>query len=291
MLADTVVIVTSFERPLNLARSLYALSLQSAINAVDEIVVADDGSLDQTQEVVDHFASTSGLSVTFTTHSHDGFQPGRSRNEAVLASRAPYLIFLDGDCVVDRDFVAAHIARRRQGFALCGDSYRIDESESRRITSATIGRGDLIQRISDGEHRRMRRKSRWDRLYSLFNVPMRPRLTANHFSLWRSDFESVDGFDLGYRGWGLEDRDLQRRLVRARVRCISILPYATSFHLWHCPAPSFIRNARGTSNEAYYTSKAQNSPIARTGMSTLSSGSYHVTRSSGTQRLSIPKAA
>ncbi len=120
---------------------------------------------------------------------------------------------------------------------------------------------------------------------------MRPRLTANHFSMWRSDFESVDGFDLGYRGWGLEDRDLQRRLVRAQVRCITALPYATSFHIWHSPAPSFIRNASGTSNEAYYLSKAQNNPLAHAGLSTLSLDSFNVARFTGARRHTILKAA
>lgn len=249
---DIVVIVTSFERPRSLARSLLSLSMQSSLDRLAEVVVADDGSTDETWQVVDCFARRWGLPITFTTHLHAGFQPGRSRNEAAICSTAPYLAFLDGDCVVLPNFLATHAERRRPGVVLCGESLRLSQSESDNVTDDAVQQGKLLPLAGRSEQRRLIRKSRRDRLYSLLRVPMRPRLTSNHFSMWRSDFERVDGFDLNFRGWGLEDCDLQRRLRQIGVRCRTVLPHTVGFHLWHPTVQSFVRNARNTPNEARY---------------------------------------
>lgn len=267
--SDIAVIVTSFERPASLARALLSLTLQKPGDALAEIVVADDGSRDHTWQVVDRFARESGLNVALTTHAHAGFQLCRSRNEGALVSSAPYLAFIDGDCVMPRNFLATHVARRRQGVGLCGESYRIQRVESEGVTDETIQRWELLPLVREEEHKRLTRKARRDRWYSLFRVPMRPRLTGNHFSLWRSDFERIDGFDQGFRGWGLEDCDLQRRLARVGIRCRSVLPEAVGFHLWHPTDPTFVRKARGTANEAYYREPILQDGRARTGLSAV----------------------
>ena len=127
----------------------------------------------------------------------------------------------------------------------------------------------MLPLVRSDERKRLARKARRDRWYSLFRVPMRPRLTGNHFSLWRCDFERIDGFDQGFRGWGLEDCDLQRRLAQVGIRCRSVLPEAVGFHLWHPTDPSFVRKARGTANEAYYREPFRRDGRARSGLSTV----------------------
>ena len=264
--ADTVVIVTSFERPHSLRRSLLSLSVQAAREHLAEVIVADDGSRDETWQVVDSFARQTQLPMTFTTHVHGGFQPGRSRNEAVACSTAPYLAFLDGDCVVPTNFLATHVARRRAGVALCGESYRLTPAESDTFTDELIHSGDRFPTIGRPQQRRMAKKAFRDRIYSFLRVPMRPRLTGNHFSLWRADFERVNGFDLGYLGWGLEDCDLQRRLLRVGVRCRTVLPATAGYHLWHPKVESFVRKARNTPNEAHYLQSVRADGYATPGL-------------------------
>jgi glycosyltransferase involved in cell wall biosynthesis len=285
---DIAVIVTSFERPRSLARSLLSLSVQSARKQLSEVVVADDGSRDTTWQVVDRFARESGLTVTFTSHPHAGFQPGRSRNEGVYVSTAPYLAFIDGDCVVPSDFLAIHAARRRPGCVLCGESYRLTAAESETVTESIIRHGHLLPLVGSVQCHRMARKARRDHLYSLLRVPMRPRLTGNQFSLWRSDFERVDGFDLGFLGWGLEDRDLQRRLLRAGTKFQTVLPQAATFHLWHPVVSTFVRNSRGTPNDAYYQEPIRKDSRAHRGLSSLNETTFSVWRWHGGRLVTAP---
>jgi glycosyltransferase involved in cell wall biosynthesis len=288
---DIAVIVTSFERPTSLARSLLSLSLQKPIEHLAEIVVADDGSRDDTRKVVERFALDSGLSVAFTTHEHDGFQLCRSRNEGVLASAAPYLAFIDGDCVMAPNFLATHVARRRKRAVLCGESFRIERAEAEMVNEETIRRWDLLKHVSKKELKRLTWKAKRDRSYSFFRVPMRPRLTGNHFSLCRDDLERIDGFDLGFRGWGLEDRDLQRRLRHVGIRCRSVLPQTIGYHLWHPVDPTFVRNASGTPNEEYYQQPIRDDARARSGLADIDRGAMSVWRWRGGELVDSPTCA
>jgi glycosyltransferase involved in cell wall biosynthesis len=289
--SDIAVIVTSFERPASLARSLLSLSLQSPLRHLAEIVVADDGSRDNTRQVVERFARDSRVPVAFTTHHHSGFQLCRSRNEGVLASSAPYLAFIDGDCVMAPNFLATHVARRRRGAVLCGESYRIDRRETELVTEEAMRRWDLLRLVSKKELKRLSRKAKRDFLYSAFRVSMRPRLTGNHFSLWREDFERIDGFDLGFRGWGLEDRDLQRRLQRVGIRCRSVLPRTVGYHLWHPVDPTFVRNASGTPNEEYYRQPIREDARARSGLADTETSAMSVWRWCEGELVESPKCA
>lgn len=277
-LAEIAVVVTSFERPHSLRRSLLSLSLQASRQFLAEILVADDGSLDETWHIVDTFAQLSELPVTFTTHPHGEFQPGRSRNEAALSSTAPYLIFLDGDCVVPPNFLATHAEMRQKRVALCGESMRLTQANSRRVTDEAIRNGTLDRFVEPVEQRRLARKARKDRVYSFFRLPMRPRLTGNHFSLWREDFERIGGFDLGFRGWGPEDRDLQRRLLRAGVRCKTVLPKTVGYHLWHPPVESYLCRALNDHNEAYYRSQRRSLHFAVSGLDDVANMPHEIWR-------------
>ena len=52
-----------------------------------ELIVTDDGSTDETPQIVADFAGRVPFRVAFTTHPHTTFRLARSRNEGVEASR------------------------------------------------------------------------------------------------------------------------------------------------------------------------------------------------------------
>lgn len=135
---------------------------------------------------------------------------------------------------------------------MAGDCLRLDREPSAQVTLATVHSGRFTELVSRGEHKRMRRKTLRAWIYNLFRRSMRPRLTGNNIGVWRDDFEEVNGFDENYVGWGLEDRDLQRRLALLNIRAHSILPYTRSYHLWHPPHATCVRNSMGTPNYHYY---------------------------------------
>jgi glycosyltransferase involved in cell wall biosynthesis len=231
---------------------LVSTAQQRDVDGLVEVVVTDDGSIGPNRSVVAAFAREVNFPVKYTTHAHDGFRLARCRNEGVAVSTAPYLLFTDGDCVMPPDHLRWHLEYRRAGRVVAGDCYRLSETATEGVTEETIQSGAYLNGISPRERRRLAGKAFRAWWYQLLRCAMLPRLTGNNIGVWRTDYEQVNGFDENFVGWGLEDRDLQRRLSLLGLRFKSILRRTATCHLWHPPAPTFARNNVGTRNLEYY---------------------------------------
>jgi glycosyltransferase involved in cell wall biosynthesis len=249
---EVAICVTTYQKPWHLRRTLASILGQRGIAGRFEAVITDDGSTDETPEIVEQFRRTVDFPVAFTTHPHAAFQVSKCRNEGARATRAPYLLFVDGDCVLPPDHVATHLAQRRPGYALLGDCYRIEREISDTLSEEGARRGEFLTWEINGErgrHARAHRKAVW---YNLIRHPRKPKLVGNNFSVWRADFERINGFDEKFCGWGQEDDDLGLRLRRAGVRLQSILGKTRSYHLWHPRDPSTTVEWREGVNVPYF---------------------------------------
>jgi glycosyltransferase involved in cell wall biosynthesis len=245
------IVVTSYQMPGHLWRCLDSILRQRTQRRL-EIIVADDGSRDETADVVAEFASRACFPVRFVTHEHAGFQAARSRNDGVRQATAPHLLFVDGDCVLPPHHVEAHLSAYRPGTVTSGYCVRLTEEASRAVTLESIERGDFEHLASADELHKlaaMHRKAWW---YNLIGHPSKPALRSTDFSIARTDYERVNGFDQRYCGWGCEDDDLGRRLKVAGVRLVSVLDRTRVYHLWHPPAPSKTAQWRDGANVAYF---------------------------------------
>jgi glycosyltransferase involved in cell wall biosynthesis len=261
-------IVPTFERPASLRLVLQSLELQAGLADGDmEIVVADDGSHDDTPEIVERYRSKSRHRVLFATHTHDGFQLARTRNDGVRASSAPYLVFVDGDCVAPAHHVAQHLAHRRRRTVMAGFYYYLDRAASARIDEAAIERGDFERWVTWGDRRRLTLMDWKARFYALVRHPRRPKLYGGDIGIWRSDYEAINGFNEEFTGWGCEDDDFAVRLRKAGIRIRSILRWTRTYHLWHPPVPSHPGSwKRGANVEKLWREASRATPRCERGL-------------------------
>jgi glycosyltransferase involved in cell wall biosynthesis len=77
---EIALLVSSYQRPQHLSRALLSIAMQRRVAGRMEVVVTDDGSTDDTPQVVHDFARSVDFPVRFTTHPHAGFQLCRCRN-------------------------------------------------------------------------------------------------------------------------------------------------------------------------------------------------------------------
>ncbi len=230
---EVALIVLTYQKPWHLRLSLASIAQQQGVSEKLELVVTDDGSTDETFDVIERFAATVEFPVTLTTHRHDTFQLARCRNEGVAASTAPFLIFTDGDLILPRDFVLQHLRRRRKKGTLTGDYYRLTEDASARIDEAAVHYATLRELVSSTELLRIRKADQRARWHTFIRHRDRPRCIGGNVGIWRSDFEQVNGYDEAFQGWGCEDDDLSYRLRLAGIRTHSIMRWACPIHLWH----------------------------------------------------------
>ena len=228
------VIVSTFDSPWHLSRALCGYARQSL--PPGEIVVADDGSDDSTRQVIDHWART--MPIVHVWQEHCGFGKCAILNKAVAATRGDYLVFSDGDCIPEPDFVAIHAGMARAGHFLSGGAVKLPRAATDRI-----GHGDIADgRVFTSDWLRRNQVPWRERLKLKRRTPLRPVLNSlsptratfngNNSSAWRSDVVAVNGFDERMVYGGL-DRDLGERLERIGVTARSIRYLATVIHLDH----------------------------------------------------------
>jgi glycosyltransferase involved in cell wall biosynthesis len=252
-------IVTTYERPDALARVLASVAGQS--RPPDEVGIADDGSGPETAAVVRDHAARAAWPVHHAWQRHEGFRVAQARNAAVARTSADYLVLIDGDMVLDRDFLADHAAAARPGCWVQGCRLALSAA-----ASASVLAGDepsTHRPALDWRHRvqAVRRPAAARRLCSL--APALLAVKACNQGVWRCDFVAVNGYDEEFVGWGAEDKDLAARLANAGVRRRGLLFAALAWHLWHSPA---ARDAAARNAARYAAARATGRVRCKTGL-------------------------
>lgn len=232
------VIVTTYNRPDALALVLAGLRAQSERDI--EIIVADDGSTEDTGAAIRAAASAAGApSIRHVWQEDRGFRAGAARNRAAAQAQGDYLIFLDGDCVPRPDFIARHRALAERGWMVAGTRALLSEA----FTREALARREPIHLWHPLHWRAAHRRGEINRLLPLAALPLGPlRKLASHrwqrvrtcnLAVWRDDFFAVNGFDESFQGWGFEDSDLAVRLLNRGVRRKEGAYAIAVLHLWH----------------------------------------------------------
>jgi glycosyltransferase involved in cell wall biosynthesis len=246
------VVVSTYQRPGHLRRCLLSLASQRGVEGRFEVIVADDGSKDETADLVAEFRKSAPFPLKFCTHPHDGFQLARCRNSGIRASVAPYILFTDGDCVFPLDHLQRHLEARRPGYARAGDCIRVDQCTSERIDADAIRSGRFVEWIERRDYRALRKTHLKSLAYQLLRRKDRPKLTGWNMAVWRDHLEQINGFDENFRGWGCEDDDLALRLRMSGVRIATSLGYTHGYHLWHPPHATAPTKWNDGANVGYF---------------------------------------
>lgn len=250
------VIVTTYNRPRALAWVLAALSKQT--RPADQIVIADDGSGKETGDLIKvwrefYIAHRPQTQLLHAWQPDDGFRAARARNQAVDLARREgnpdVLVFLDGDCVAPKAFIKNHLTLLARGKMVAGGRGLLTQAFTQSLEKvpplSSEGSIDEALRLFGAPYwlwltRRCDRyfsmqsnlASLWNGLRDLRGLDDSLVRTCN-LSLWRDDYDAVNGFNECFVGWGLEDTDLAVRLIKRGVR-VRTGRFATNvFHLWH----------------------------------------------------------
>jgi GT2 family glycosyltransferase len=98
------VVVSSYERPAELARLLVALSRQTLKRHAFEVIAVDNGSGPETQRVLDAAVQELNIDLHTIRHAHT-LGPAGGRNSGWRRARARLIAFTDDDCVPAPDWL------------------------------------------------------------------------------------------------------------------------------------------------------------------------------------------
>ena len=136
------VVLSTYNQPAWLRKVLLGYARQDFRDF--ELVIADDGSADETRTMIEAMGAHYPVPLRHVWHADNGFQKCEILNRASEAARADYLVFSDGDCIPRADFLAVHHALREPGRFLSGGYVKLPMATSQAIDQDAIEAGHFI---------------------------------------------------------------------------------------------------------------------------------------------------
>ena len=214
------VVIPTYNRSGKLRKTLETMTEQDIDPSRFEVIIADDGSSDDTADVAQSFAGRLRLKYYF--QADEGFRPGAARNGGARLAAAPVLIFLDSGTLAGPGLVSGHLAvhaasaERRAVIGYCYgyDAFRQDLWVPDSFD--TLRPAEIVQLYHDNAEFADIREIDYLRFG---NDPMKWALPWLFFftmncSVPVEDFWAAGGFDEMFHSWGVEDIELGYRLYR-----------------------------------------------------------------------------
>ena len=226
------VIISTYNEPRWLDLCLTSYINQTYKNF--EIIIADDGSTEETKNVIKQYKS---LVAKHIWHEDKGFRKTRILNKAICAARGDYLLFTDGDCIANSNLIETHFHRRRPNSYLSGSYYKLYQETTQKNKKQLIK--DLFNRetLKKLGHTPSFKSIKFlapkhIRAFLDQITPTKPTWNGHCSSGWKKDIEDINGFDKRMV-YGGEDRELGERLINNGINPIQIRHQSCLLHLYH----------------------------------------------------------
>lgn len=211
--------------------------LRQSINDF-EVVIADDGSSDDTADVVKEFAAKAPVAVRHVWHEDKGHRRAAILNKGLAECRAPIVLFTDCDAIPPADLLQVHLEFEMPRRMLCGGYVRLTDEETKQVDSDFVLAGKHEAFLTPVRMKHLRRLHRKNLFYVAIRKKGRPHNMGLNYSVAREHLEKINGYDEQFEGWGNADGDVRRRLRMLGVLPKSIWSQAVIFHQHHALDPT-----------------------------------------------------
>ncbi len=239
MLPFISLIIAVYNKPDILSKVLISINNQTFRDF--EIIIADDGSDESVARVIEKYRSTFKTAIKHIWHEKKGFRKTIIVNKAVANACGEYLVFIDGDCILHHRYLERHYIHRMPRTVLAGRRVTLSETATKRLTYEDVSSRHIesIRFWWNGCLRGQRKHGFFIPFSFVVENWFKKRywILGSNFSIYRTDFESINGYDETITGRGGEDIDLTARVRMARMKIKTITREALQYHLFHTSDP------------------------------------------------------
>ncbi|WP_394202778.1 glycosyltransferase family 2 protein [Shewanella waksmanii] len=223
-------IITTYNWPEALKAVLESVLRQSCLP--DEVIIADDGSGKQTEQLIKAYQSTFPVPLHHSWQQDKGFRLSRSRNQAIDKANHDYIVMIDGDMVLEKNFIADHKYHAQPARFITGKRVKMNAKLSGLVQQQQALPHPLSKGIARGRELTIRCRA----LANMLSHKTPQSTVGIHgcnLAFWRQDVININGFNEEFEGWGPEDKEFAQRMINAGIlRKVSKFS-AVAYHLDH----------------------------------------------------------
>lgn len=237
-------IATTYNAPKHLRACLESVAWQNQLPY--QLVIGDDGSKSETKEIVDSFRSKLNCLVTHVWHEDKGYRLEAIRNKSILAAQGEYIVLVDGDMLLHKEFIADHVRAAIKRHFVCGSREYLTREETEKYFAfpsekrnyALTSSSNIFRRGLFGTRTTIHSTTISKLFYMAYAKSTLKQLFGANLAFWREDAIKVNGFNEEMVGWGRDDNEFAQRLVNVGCKRRSLVFSALAQHLWH-PASTY----------------------------------------------------
>lgn len=226
----TSLIISTYNHTDALALLLHSVRLQSVLP--EEVIIADDGSGDETRKLIDDEKNTFPVPLIHVWQPDEGFRLSHIRNKAIAKAQYDYLISIDGDIVLHPHFIRDHKRFAEEGCFLQGGRVILFEAASKQLLLHNETRIHYFSPAIFNRHNTIA-SSTLSGIFTRIRTQSIRRIRGCNASFWKKDLIRVNGYNELFVGWGSEDKELAVRLYNSGVKLKVIKFGAVCYHLHH----------------------------------------------------------
>lgn len=222
-------IITTYNWPE--ALSLVIKSVRNQTIQPYEIIIADDGSNSKTKDLILELKRSTEVDIVHAWQEDIGYRAARSRNNGISKSKGDYIVMIDGDMILHKNFIEDHIFHSEPGYFVQGSRVLLSKEKSQRVLSKKKMNFSFFSRGL------MNRKNQ---IHSKLLSKIFSKVNNNHYgtktcnlAFYKKDCIKVNGFNNDFTDWGREDSEFVVRLMNCGIMRKRIRFSAIQFHLWH----------------------------------------------------------
>lgn len=216
------IIFVNFNKRVYLKKSLRNLMGQVDLKGGDEVIVADGGSTDRSDKLIEKDFSPD---VRFITTVHTNYNLNTVRNLGVEAAKNDLLVIFDADVIPQPDCISYLRDEAQQGKFIGGIIIYETDEESRAAFLKTH-KGEMVPRYF--------MVGNYPKIEDIIKFVETPRsektgTLGGIMCFSKTDWKKVGGFDTAYNGhWGFDDTDFILKLHFSGVKVDVFKPIKTA---------------------------------------------------------------
>jgi len=213
------------------ALELVLLSVLNQNILPNEVIIADDGSGDETLNLIEYFKTKFSIPLLHVWHEDDGFRKSIILNKAIAKTKGDYIIQVDGDCILHKNFVKDHLNNSAENIYLYGARVNIKQAFLKTLFAT---KKIQFNAFSKGINKRTR--AIYNGLLGSFSKPhdvFSDKFRGCNTSFFKSDFIAINGYNEDFKGWGREDSELALRFHNNKLQAKRLRYVGIVFHIYH----------------------------------------------------------